>query len=78
LGRLAETSSVVLVMEDLHWADRSTLDLLSFVARNLGSMRVMVIGTYRSDEMRRTHALRPVLGVDEAAACSADRTPTHE
>ena len=61
LGRLAETSSVVLVMEDLHWADRSTLDLLSFVARNLSSMRVMLVGTYRSDEMRRTHALRPVL-----------------
>jgi hypothetical protein len=49
------------MIEDLHWADRSTLDLLSFVARNLGSLRVMVIGTYRSDEMRRTHALRPVL-----------------
>lgn len=31
------------------------------MARNLGSLRVMVIGTYRSDEMRRTHALRPVL-----------------
>jgi DNA-binding CsgD family transcriptional regulator len=61
LGRLAETSSVVVVMEDLHWADRSTLDLLSFLARNLGSMRVMLVGTYRSDEMRRTHALRPVL-----------------
>jgi predicted ATPase len=61
LGRLAETSPVVLVMEDLHWADRSTLDLLSFVARNLGSMRVVLVGTYRSDEMRRTHALRPVL-----------------
>ena len=61
LGRLAETSPVVLVMEDLHWADRSTLDLLSFVARNLGSMRVMLVGTYRSDEMRRTHILRPVL-----------------
>jgi len=51
----------VLVKEDLHWADRSTLDLLSFLARNLGAMRVMLIGTYRSDEMRRTHALRPVL-----------------
>jgi ATP/maltotriose-dependent transcriptional regulator MalT len=61
LARLAEASPVVLVMEDLHWADRSTLDLLSFLARNLGSTRVMLIGTYRSDEMRRTHALRPVL-----------------
>ena len=42
LGRVAQISPVVLVMEDLHWADRSTLDLLSYVARNLGSMRVML------------------------------------
>lgn len=61
LGRLAEISPVVLVIEDLHWADRSTLDLLGFLARNVSSMRAMLIGTYRSDEMRRTHALRPVL-----------------
>lgn len=37
------------------------LDLLSFLARNLGSTHVLLVGTYRSDEMRRTHALRPVL-----------------
>jgi predicted ATPase len=62
LGRLAETTRVVLVIEDLHWADRSTLDLLSFLARNLSSTHVLLVGTYRSDEMRRTHALRPDLG----------------
>ena len=59
LGRLAETSSVVLVMEDLHWADRSTLDLLSFVARNLGSMRVML--SVSTDPMKcgvRTFSVR--------------------
>ena len=61
LARLAETSRVVLIVEDLHWADRSTLDLLTFLARNLGSLPVMLVGTYRSDEMRRTHSLRPVL-----------------
>jgi DNA-binding NarL/FixJ family response regulator len=61
LDRLADTTQVVVVLEDLHWADRSTLDLLTFLARNLGSLHVMIVGSYRSDEMRRTHALRPVL-----------------
>jgi DNA-binding NarL/FixJ family response regulator len=60
-GKLADTTQVVVVLEDLHWADRSTLDLLTFLARNLGSLRIMLLGSYRSDEMRRTHALRPVL-----------------
>jgi predicted ATPase len=48
LARLAETSRVVLILEDLHWADRSTLDLLTFLARNLASLPVMLVGTYRS------------------------------
>jgi DNA-binding NarL/FixJ family response regulator len=61
LNRLAEETPVVLVLEDLHWADRSTLDLVTFLARNLGSSRVLLLGTYRSDEMRRSHNLRPVL-----------------
>lgn len=61
LSRLADASRVVMVLEDLHWADRSTLDLVTFLARNLGSLHIMIVGTYRSDEMRRTHALRPVL-----------------
>ncbi len=61
LGRLSEESAVVLVLEDLHWADRSTLDLVTFLARNLSHSRVVLVGTYRSDEMRKSHALRPVL-----------------
>ncbi len=65
LGRLADESAVaspvVLVLEDLHWADRSTLDLVTFLARNLSESRILLLGTYRSDEMRKSHALRPVL-----------------
>ncbi len=61
LGRLADESPVVLVLEDLHWADRSPLDLVTFLARNLPDRRILLIGTYRSDEMRKSHALRPVL-----------------
>jgi predicted ATPase len=50
LGRLGEQAPLVLVVEDLHWADRSTRDLLAFLVRNLRRERVLVVVTYRSDE----------------------------
>jgi DNA-binding CsgD family transcriptional regulator/tetratricopeptide (TPR) repeat protein len=53
LGRLSEQASVLLVVEDLHWADRSTRDLLAFLARNLRRERVLLVVTYRSDETGR-------------------------
>jgi DNA-binding CsgD family transcriptional regulator/tetratricopeptide (TPR) repeat protein len=58
---LAEDCPLVLIVEDLHWADRSTLDLISYLARELEGTRVLLIGTYRTDEMRRSHPLRPML-----------------
>src|SRR6185503_596628 len=61
LERLGERQPVVLVAEDLHWADRSTRDLLAFVARRLRGERVAVLATYRSDELHRRHPLRPWL-----------------
>ncbi|HKA50969.1 MAG TPA: AAA family ATPase [Candidatus Dormibacteraeota bacterium] len=62
LERLGERSPVVLVFEDLHWADPSTRDLLMFLARNLRRGSVLLIGTYRLDDLHRRHPLRPVLG----------------
>ncbi len=59
--RLGEKEPVVLVVEDLHWADRSTRDLFVFLARNLQDTRVLVVGTYRTDDLHRRHPLRPVL-----------------
>jgi DNA-binding CsgD family transcriptional regulator/tetratricopeptide (TPR) repeat protein len=53
LGRLGEQVPLVLVVEDLHWADRSTRDLLAFLARNLRRERVLLAVTYRSDETGR-------------------------
>jgi AAA ATPase domain len=50
LGRLGEQAPLVLVVEDLHWADRSTRDLLAFLVRNLRRERVLVVVTYRNDE----------------------------
>jgi DNA-binding CsgD family transcriptional regulator/tetratricopeptide (TPR) repeat protein len=61
LERLGERRALVLVVEDLHWADRSTRDLLAFVARRLRGERVLVLVTYRSDELHRRHPLRPWL-----------------
>jgi DNA-binding CsgD family transcriptional regulator/tetratricopeptide (TPR) repeat protein len=50
LGRLSEQAQLVLVVEDLHWADRSTRDLLAFLVRNLRQERLLVVVTYRNDE----------------------------
>ncbi len=60
LERLAEQTPVVLIIEDAHWADRSTRDLLSFLIRNLGAGLLIVV-TYRLDELHRGHPLRPLL-----------------
>ncbi|TDC70091.1 helix-turn-helix transcriptional regulator [Actinomadura sp. GC306] len=61
LERLAERGPVVLVVEDAHWADRSTRDLLAFLIRNLGTAPILIVVTYRSDELHRSHPLRPLL-----------------
>ncbi|GAB3862897.1 helix-turn-helix transcriptional regulator [Nocardioides maradonensis] len=60
LARLAPDGPAVLVVEDLHWADASTLDLVRFLAV-AAPPRVLVVLTLRSDEMRRAHPLRPLL-----------------
>ncbi|GLW99614.1 AAA family ATPase [Microtetraspora sp. NBRC 16547] len=61
LERLAERRPVVLIIEDIHWADRSSRDLIAFLSRNLRGAPVLMVLTYRSDELHRTHPLRPVL-----------------
>jgi DNA-binding NarL/FixJ family response regulator len=58
---LSERRPVLLVLEDIHWADQSTRDLLSFLARTLRSGRVVVLASYRSDDLHRRHPLRPLL-----------------
>ncbi|MEA2620399.1 MAG: hypothetical protein QOC97_1172, partial [Chloroflexota bacterium] len=57
LGRLGETSPVLLVIEDLHWADRSTRDLLAYLARNGRDERLLIVATFRTDELHRRHPL---------------------
>jgi DNA-binding CsgD family transcriptional regulator/tetratricopeptide (TPR) repeat protein len=52
----------VLVIEDLHWADEATLDVLRLLGRRFAGIRALVLATYRDDELDRGHPLRVVLG----------------
>jgi DNA-binding NarL/FixJ family response regulator len=64
LGALAEFAAarpVLLVLEDLHWADATTRHLLTFLARMLRRERVAIIGTYRTDDLHRRHPLGEVV-----------------
>lgn len=59
--RVSEEQPLVLVVEDAHWAEKSTRDLIVFLTRNLTTGRVLLVLSYRSDELHRTHPLRPLL-----------------
>jgi len=53
---------LLLVIEDVHWADSSTRDVLRFLASRLSSEHVLVVASYRTDDLHRRHPLRPLLG----------------
>jgi DNA-binding CsgD family transcriptional regulator/tetratricopeptide (TPR) repeat protein len=61
LERLGREQPVLLLLEDIHWADSSTRSFLAFVARAMSTERVLAVCTYRSDELHRRHPLRPLL-----------------
>jgi ATP/maltotriose-dependent transcriptional regulator MalT len=62
VGVLGERSPAVLVLDDLHWADEATLDVLRLLGRRLDQVCALVIAMYRDDELGREHPLRVVLG----------------
>jgi DNA-binding CsgD family transcriptional regulator len=65
------TAPSVLVLDDLHWADQGTIDLLRFVLRRVSQTRSLVIGIVRDDEVGATHPMRALLG-DIARSPRAD------
>ena len=69
--RLAEQTTV-LVIEDIHWADEATLDVLRLLVRRVETLPALVIGTYRDDGLDRAHPVRVLLG-DLATATAAGR-----
>ena len=61
LRNAARHQPIILVLDDLHWADKSSLLLLQFLARNMRDGRLLVIGTYRDAELKRQHPLAQAL-----------------
>jgi DNA-binding CsgD family transcriptional regulator/tetratricopeptide (TPR) repeat protein len=74
LASLSSSTTTVIAFEDVHWADEATLDLLRFVARRIDDRRLLLIATFRSDEVGDLHPLRQVLG-DLATVQSVRRVP---
>ena len=60
--QLLQSKPSILVIEDVHWADDATLDLIKFLARRIRTAQALIILTYRDDEIGLRHPLRPVLG----------------
>ncbi|HEX5615821.1 MAG TPA: AAA family ATPase [Acidimicrobiia bacterium] len=76
ITRLGERVPTLVVVEDLHWADRSSLDLFVFLARNLRDARVVLVATFRSDDLHRRHPLRPVvMELERAGVVRIDLAP---
>ncbi len=61
LERLSADEPLVVMIEDLHWADAATLDVLRFAARVLTAGKLLIVLTYRSDDVGRGHPLRAFL-----------------
>jgi DNA-binding CsgD family transcriptional regulator/tetratricopeptide (TPR) repeat protein len=74
---LRSGSPAILVVEDLHWADEATLDVLKLLGRRIESVPVLLLLTYRDDELDRGHPLRLLLGElpggDEVVRLRLDR-----
>ena len=62
LDELRSSRPSILVLEDLHWADDATLDVVRLLARRLETVPVLALGTYRDDQIDRSHRLRVLIG----------------
>jgi DNA-binding CsgD family transcriptional regulator len=74
LEELGRRPPVVAVLEDLHWADAATLDLVKFLGRRIRQVPALLVLTYRDDELGPHHPLRIVLG-DLVASAPLRRVP---
>ncbi|HVW46195.1 MAG TPA: LuxR C-terminal-related transcriptional regulator, partial [Solirubrobacterales bacterium] len=68
---LSPTGPSLIVLEDLHWADEATLDVVRLLGRRVEKAPVVVLASYRDDELDRTHPLRVVLGELGSAPATA-------
>lgn len=73
LGELG-SQATILIIEDIHWADEATLDLIKYLGRRVRQIACLIILTYRDDELAADHPLRQVLG-DLGTSGSLRRVP---
>ena len=85
LADVATRQPLVLLLEDLHWSDAESLALLRYVSRSLDGHRILIIATYRDDELTRRHPLAQLLprlvretGADRVAVPSLDAAAIEE
>jgi len=71
----APPSPAVLVVEDAHWADGATLDVLRYVGTRVQNLPAVLLMTYRDDALARDHPLRGVLGALGSPAATRLRLP---
>ncbi len=57
-GQLSQAAPLLLILEDVHWADQSTRDLLSFLFARRSADPIAIVASYRSDDLHRRHPLR--------------------
>ncbi|MFL5673867.1 MAG: AAA family ATPase, partial [Chloroflexota bacterium] len=60
--RITSQKPLLLVIEDIHWADPSTLELMKYIIRRLDDVPLALIATLRSDDLHRRHPIQPFLG----------------
>jgi DNA-binding CsgD family transcriptional regulator len=73
LSTLARRRRLVVVVEDLHWADGTTLEIVGRLVRRASTLPVLMVLTYRSDDVGRGHPLRPLLAELERGRMLAHR-----
>ncbi|HVH24123.1 MAG TPA: AAA family ATPase, partial [Pseudonocardia sp.] len=61
LDELTADAPALVLLEDLHWADRSSRDLLAFLLSRLSGQHLLLVASYRTDDLHRRHPLRPML-----------------
>jgi DNA-binding CsgD family transcriptional regulator/tetratricopeptide (TPR) repeat protein len=62
MGELEAPTPTVLVLEDMHWADEATLDVVRLLTRRVHAVPTLFVASYRDDQLHRSHPLRIVLG----------------
>jgi len=68
LNEIQNNEPNIIVIEDIHWADESTLDLLKFLGRRINKLKTLLIFTYRDDEIKSDHPLKLALSTFQSSS----------